>query len=31
MKNLNGKYDVEVKDHRYMIHPTENIKLRLRG
>ena len=31
MKYLNGNYFVEVKDHRYKIHPTENIKLRLRG
>ena len=30
MKYLNGKYYVEVKDHRYKIHPTENIILRLR-
>ena len=29
MKYL-GQYDVEVKDHRYKIHPTENIILRLR-
>ena len=29
MKNLNGEYYVEVKDHRYKIHPTENILLRL--
>ena len=25
MKYLNGEYYVEVKDHRYKIHPTENI------
>ena len=30
MKYLNGEYFVEVKDHRYKIHPTENIILRLR-
>ena len=30
MKYLNGKYYVEVKDHRYKIHPTENIILRKR-
>ena len=30
MKYLNGNYYVEVKDHRYTIHPTENIILRLR-
>ena len=30
MKYLNGKYYVEVKDHRYKIHPTENVILRLR-
>ena len=28
MKFLNGIYYVEVKDKRYFIHPTENIKLR---
>ena len=27
MKYLNGEYYVEVKDHRYKIHPTENIVL----
>ena len=27
MKFLNGEYYVEVKDHRYKIHPTENIIL----
>ena len=27
MKNINGEYYVEVKDHRYKIHPTENIIL----
>ena len=30
MKYLNGNYYIEVKDHRYKIHPTENIILRLR-
>ena len=30
MKYLNGEYYVEVKGHRYKIHPTENIILRLR-
>ena len=30
MKYLDGKYYVEVKDHRYRIHPTENIIIRLR-
>ena len=30
MKYLNGNYYVEVKDHRYKIHPTENIMSRLR-
>ena len=30
MKYLNGEYYVEVKDHRYKIHPTENLILRLR-
>ena len=30
MKYLNGEYHVEVKDHRYRIHPTENITLRKR-
>ena len=30
MKYLNGEYYVEVKDHRYKIHPTENIILRVR-
>ena len=30
MKHLNGRYYVEVKDHRYKMHPTENIILRLR-
>ena len=30
MKYLNGEYYVEVKDHRYKIHPTENILLRKR-
>ena len=28
MKSLNGEYYVEVRDHRYKIHPTENIILR---
>ena len=27
MKYLNGEYYVEVKDHRYKFHPTENIIL----
>ena len=27
MKILNGRYCVKVKDHRYKIHPTENIIL----
>ena len=30
MKYLNGRYYVEVKDHRYKTHPTENIILGLR-
>ena len=30
MKYLNGENYVEVKDHRYKIHPTENIILRKR-
>ena len=30
MKYLDGNYYVEIKDHRYRIHPTENIILRLR-
>ena len=30
MKFLNGEFYVEVKDHRYKIHPTENIILRKR-
>ena len=30
MKYPNGEYYVEVKDHRYKIHPTENIILRKR-
>ena len=30
MKYLNGRYYVEVKDHRYRIHPTETIILRLK-
>ena len=30
MKYLDCKYFVEVKDHRYRIHPTENIILRKR-
>ena len=30
MKYLNGEYYVEVKDHRFKIHPTENIILRKR-
>ena len=28
MKYLDGNYYVEVKNHRYKIHPTENIILR---
>ena len=30
MKYLDGIYKVEVKEHRYRIHPTENIILRKR-
>ena len=30
MKNLNGEYYVEVKDHRCKIHPTGNIILQKR-
>ena len=30
MKKLNGELYVEVEDHRYRIHPTENIILRKR-
>ena len=30
MKYLDGYYYVEAKDHRYRIHPTENIILRKR-
>ena len=30
MKYLNGEYYVEVRDHRYKIHPTENIIIRKR-
>ena len=30
MKYLNGEYYVEVKDHRYRFHPTENTILRKR-
>ena len=30
MKNLDGRYYVEVKDHRCLIHSTENKFLRLR-
>ena len=30
MKYLNGEYYVEVKDHQYKIHATENIILRKR-
>ena len=30
MKYLNGEYYVEVKDHRYKNHRTENIILRKR-
>ena len=31
MKHLNGDFYVEVKDHRYIIHPTEKIILRKRN
>ena len=30
MKYLDGNYYVEVKDHRYRIHPAENVILGLR-
>ena len=30
MNFLNGQYHVEVRDHRYKIHPSENIILRKR-
>ena len=30
MKYLDGNYYVEVKDHRYSIHPTEKVNIRLR-
>ena len=30
MKHLDGNFYVEVKDHRYRIHPTESIILRKR-
>ena len=30
MKYLDGNYYVEVRDHRYKIHATENIILRKR-
>ena len=30
MKYLDGNYYVEVNDHRYRIHPTENVILRKR-
>ena len=30
MNFLSGQYYAEVKDHRYLIHPTENIILRKR-
>ena len=30
MTHLNGEYYVEVKDHGYKFHPTENIILRKR-
>ena len=30
MNYLDGNYYVEIKDHRYKFHPTENIILRLR-
>ena len=31
MKYINGQYYTEVKDHRYKVHPTENIILRKRN
>ena len=31
MKYLSGNYYLEVKDHRYKIHPPENILLRKRN
>ena len=31
MKHLDSNYYVEVKDHRYKIHPTENLILRKRN
>ena len=31
MKYLDGDYYVEVEDHRYRIHPTENILIRKRN
>ena len=31
MKYLNGEYYVAVKDHRYKLHPTENVILRKRN
>ena len=30
MKYLNGEYYVELKDHRYKVHPTENNIFRTR-
>ena len=30
MKYLNGEYYVEVKDHRYRLHPNENTILQIR-
>ena len=30
MKYLDGEYYIEVKDHRYKIHPTEHFILRKR-
>ena len=30
MKYLNGEFYVEVKDHRYKLHPNENLILRKR-
>ena len=30
MKHLNGEYLIEIRDHRYKIHPTENLILQKR-
>ena len=30
MKHLNGKYNVEVQEKRYILHPTKNVILRER-